>query len=193
MDQNDYISILKTHDQSSYGLLYDAYSGALYGMILRMVKDERAATELLQDTFLKIWINRDKYDPEKARLFTWMNRIAKNLTLNYLDSKQCRNQKRVEGIDDLTLEREGGSGVMVDVIDVNSKLRQLKDKYRTVLELAYFQGYTHQEISDELSMPIGSVKSSIKIGLRELRKIYIDKLEVYSMTTVSFLITILFL
>ena len=192
MDQNDYISILKTHDQSSYGLLYDAYSGALYGMILRMVKDERAATELLQDTFLKIWINRDRYDPDKGRLFTWMNRIAKNLTLNHLESKQCRNQRRLQGIDDLTLKREGG-GVKVDTIDVKSKLRLLKDKYRTVIELAYFQGYTHQEISDELSMPIGSVKSSIKIGIRELRKIYLDKLEVYSMTTVSFLITTLFL
>lgn len=193
MDQNEYISILKSDDHTSYGKVYDAYSGALYGVILRMVRDESVASELLQDAFLKIWINRERYDPGKGRLYTWMNRIAKNLALNYLDSKAFKNQSKIQEIDKSVFTVVEPRGLLVDTLDMKSKLMLLKDKHRNVLDLAYFQGYTQQEISDELSMPLGSVKSCIKIAIRDLRKIYFEKIEVYSKATISFLITIFFM
>ncbi len=158
-----------------------------------MVRDESVASELLQDAFLKIWINRERYDPGKGRLYTWMNRIAKNLALNYLDSKAFKNQSKIQEIDKSVFTVVEPRGLLVDTLDMKSKLMLLKDKHRNVLDLAYFQGYTQQEISDELSMPLGSVKSCIKIAIRDLRKIYFEKIEVYSKATISFLITIFFM
>ena len=193
MDQDRYIAILKNGDKFSYAAFYDAYSAAIYGIILRMVKDEEVAAEILQDTFLKVWSYRDTYDSEKGRLFTWIHRIAKNLSLNYLESKRAKVKDKIRSVDDLVYNMESSYKTRVDSLDMSSKLNLIKRKYKQVLEMAYFEGYTHKEISDRLSLPLGTVKSYIKIGLRDLRKIYIEKSDEYKSAIVSLTIALLIL
>ena len=80
----EYINRLLNGDKNGLYLLYDKYPGALYGVILRMCRDEDFAQDLLQESFIKIWQNIGNYDSEKGKFYTWAYRIAKNTTLNSL-------------------------------------------------------------------------------------------------------------
>ena len=172
MQQKILIELLTANSHKAIPLIYDKYSGALYGIILRIVKQEEVAQELLQDTFVKIWQKRSYFDNSKGRLFTWMAQIARNLSINYLNSKSCKNKSKVHPIASNVHAFQSHYSIKVDTVDVGDMIKKLDDKYRQIVDLAYFQGYTQKEISERLNMPLGSVKSGVKIALRELKKIY---------------------
>jgi len=164
---------LQQRQESCIGQLYDAYGGALYGVIFRIVGDEGAAVELLQDTFTKVWDKGHTYDPLQGRLYTWMMRIARNAALNHVQSKSVRNRKKIQGDDNLVyLDDQSRGANKMEACDLKGAVSGLETKYQQVIELIYYQGYTHQEVSDELDLPLGTVKSRIKIALRELKKVY---------------------
>lgn len=163
---------LRTRDQACIPLLYDHYGDALYGIILRIVGREDDATEVLQDTFMKIWKNGATYDPERGRLFTWMLNIARNLAINRRNSKGFRQQADVQTDEKLVYLSDTARQTVPDTVDVQGMLQQIDGKYRTVISLLYLLGYTQQEVSDRLQIPLGTVKSRVKIGLRELKKLY---------------------
>ena len=163
---------LRARDQACIPLLYDHYGDALYGIILRIVGREDAAAEVLQDTFVKIWKNGATYDPERGRLFTWMLNIARNLAINRRNSKGFRQQADVQTDEKLVYLADRSRATTPDTLDVNGMLQHIDGKYRTVISLLYLRGYTQQEVSDRLQIPLGTVKSRVKIGLRELKKLY---------------------
>ena len=175
LHQEILIELLKEGNRKSIPMIYDKYSGALYGIITRIVKDESAAAEILQDTFVKVWQKRDQYNPEKGRLYTWMMNIARNLSINYLQSKRAKQQEKIQPLENNVYHLNSPYKIREDSMDVENLLGKLDDKYRQVIELAYFQGYTQKEISEKLKMPLGTVKSCIKIALRELKKLYLGK------------------
>ena len=84
LNDNALIIQLQNKDENALSLLYDKYSGALYGVIIRICKDEQHAQNLLQDTFMTIWEKSNTYDIKKGRFYTWAYRIAKNKTLNFM-------------------------------------------------------------------------------------------------------------
>ena len=165
------IASLQNGDSDALSILYDNYGGALYGVIFRIVRTPSSANELLQDTFLKIWQNRNTYNPQTARLYTWMSTIARNLSINYVNSKDYKQQAKVQGADNLVYLHDK-THMPVEALDIKGNVCHLENKYQEVIEYIYFRGYTHQEMSDELNMPLGTVKSRLKIAIRELRKIY---------------------
>lgn len=163
---------LQARDQACIPLIYDAYGDALYGIIYRIVGREEDAAEVLQDTFLKIWENGATYDPERGRLFTWMVNIARNLAINRRNSKGFRQQSEVQTDEKLVYLSDRSRETQPETVDVKGMLQKIDEKYRTVISLLYLQGYTQQEVSDRLQIPLGTVKSRVKIGLRELKKWY---------------------
>ncbi|MEM6394738.1 MAG: RNA polymerase sigma factor [Bacteroidota bacterium] len=163
---------LQARDQRCIPLIYDHYGDALYGIIYRIVGREEDAAEVLQDTFVKIWKNGATYDPEKGRLFTWMVNIARNLAINKRNSKGYRQQTDIQTDEKLVYIPDESRETVPEALDVNGMLQKIDEKYRTVISLLYLQGYTQQEVSDHLRIPLGTVKSRVKIGLRELRKWY---------------------
>ena len=175
MHQEILIELLKEGNKKAVPLIYDKYSGALYGIILRIVKKEEAAAEILQDTFVKVWQKKDQYDPDRGRLYTWMMNIARNLSLNYLQSKRVKQQEKIQPIENNVYNLRSSYKIREESMDVEDLLGKLDEKYRKVIDLAYFQGYTQKEISEKLKMPLGTVKSCIKIALRELKKLYSGK------------------
>lgn len=156
-------------------LIYDKYSGALYGIILRIVKDESVASEILQDTFVKVWQKRTYYDENKGRLYTWMMNIARNLSINAINSKALKDREKIHSLENNVYHINSPYSIKEDTLDMSDMLSKLDEKYRKVIDLAYFQGYTQKEIAEKLDMPLGSVKSYVKIALRELKKIYFGK------------------
>ncbi|GAB5564331.1 MAG: sigma-70 family RNA polymerase sigma factor [Winogradskyella sp.] len=165
------IKYLKTGDQRAINLLYENYSNSLYGVILKITINEEIAQDALQETFVKVWKNASKYDAKKAKLFTWLFRIARNTAIDKLRSFNNRYQKEVQ-IDTSNVYILPTSNLNQDVLDIREHVEKLEEKYQIVLNALFFEGMTQQEASDELNIPLGTIKSRLKIGLRELKKVY---------------------
>ena len=165
------INYLHSGDKRALNLLYENYSNSLYGVIVKITINEEIAQDALQETFIKIWKNAAKYDSSKAKLFTWLFRIARNTAIDKLRSFNNRYKKEVQ-IDTSNVYILPASNLNQDVLDIKEHVGKLEEKYQIVLDALFFQGMTQQEASDELDIPLGTIKSRLKIGLRELRKVY---------------------
>ena len=162
-----------SQDQSCIGNLYDLYGRALYTQIYHIIGSEEPSVEILQDTFVKIWSKGSSYDPEEGRLYTWMLRIARNGALNYVNSKASKKAHKTQGAENLVYIGDNSREVYQrEALDLPASMNKIDQKYQEVLSYIYLKGYTQKEVSDELNIPLGTVKSRVKIGLRELRKIY---------------------
>jgi len=165
------VKLLEKGDKKAINLLYENYSDSLYGVILKVTVNEEIAQDALQETFVKIWKNAKKYDSKKAKLFTWLYRIAKNTAIDKLRSFNNRFEKEVQ-IDKSNVYILPTANLNQDVLDLKEHVARLDEKYQIVLKALFFEGMTQQEASDELDIPLGTIKSRLKIGLRELKKIY---------------------
>jgi len=165
------IQLLERKDQYALNLLYEHYSDSLYGVILKVTRNEEVAEDALQETFIKVWKNAHKYDASKAKLFTWLFRIARNTAIDKLRSYNNRHHKEVQ-IDKSNVYILPGTTLNQDVLDIKEHVGRLEEKYQIVLHALFFEGMTQQEASDELEIPLGTIKSRLKIGLRELKKVY---------------------
>lgn len=165
------IQLLERKDQYALNLLYEHYSDSLYGVILKVTRNEEIAEDALQETFIKVWKNAHKYDASKAKLFTWLFRIARNTAIDKLRSYNNRHHKEVQ-IDKSNVYILPGTNLNQDVLDIKEHVGRLEEKYQIVLHALFFEGMTQQEASDELEIPLGTIKSRLKIGLRELKKVY---------------------
>ncbi|TBN06618.1 RNA polymerase sigma factor [Hyunsoonleella flava] len=169
--QNDtaLISNLKNKDEAALSQLYDAYAPAIYGVIIRMCKDEQHAQNILQDTFLTIWEKSHQYNPDKGKFYTWAYRIAKNKTLNFL-----RKDKKLIQTEDLSVYKDKEESITDngDYLQLKGCLKQLEPHHQRALELVYFNGLTHREAHEEMDVPLGSFKSYIKQALKKLKLSY---------------------
>ncbi len=169
--EKDIVKLLKVRDKKALNLLYDNYSNSLFGVAYKITNDEALAQDALQESFIKIWKNSDKYDSSKAKLFTWLYRITRNTAIDKLRSINNRNNKEVQ-IDNSNVYNLPTSSFNQDVIDLKEHVAKLDQKYKIVLDALFFEGMTQQEASDELDIPLGTIKSRLKIALRELKKVY---------------------
>ncbi|WP_179333342.1 RNA polymerase sigma factor [Winogradskyella costae] len=165
------IDYLQKGDKRALNLLYENYSNSLYGVILKITINEEVAQDALQETFIKVWKNASKYDASKAKLFTWLFRIARNTAIDKLRSFNNRFHKEVQ-IETSNVYILPTTNFNQDVMDIKEHVGKLEEKYQIVLDALFFQGMTQQEASDELDIPLGTIKSRLKIGLRELKKVY---------------------
>lgn len=163
---------LRNQDQSAFSYLYDNYAAALNGVIHRMIDDTQLAEDILQEAFLKIWNNFKQYDDTKGRLFTWMVNITRNLTIDTLRSKGYKKQQKifkdensVIGLKDLTVGVD-----RFDTMGLRKQVAALKPEQKLIIDLAYFGGYTQEEISQEMGIPLGTVKTRMRAAIIELRK-----------------------
>ena len=165
------VELLLERDEKAISLLYDHYADTLYGVAYKVVKDEDLAQDIVQESFVKIWKKSDSYDASKAKLFTWLFRITRNTAIDKLRSINTKSDKEIQ-IDVSDVYNLGEQSIRPEFIDIKENLEKLEPKYRIVLEALFFEGMTQQEASDELDIPLGTIKSRLKIGLREMRKIY---------------------
>ena len=165
------VELLKERDEKAISLLYDNYADTLYGVAFKVVKDEDLAQDVVQESFVKIWKKADSYDASKAKLFTWLFRITRNTAIDKLRSVNTKSDKEIQ-IDVSDVYNLGVDTTRPEFMDVKEHLDKIEPKYKVVLDALFFEGMTQQEASEELDIPLGTIKSRLKIGLRELRKIY---------------------
>mgnify|MGYP000147367702 CR=1 FL=1 len=169
--EKEIISLLENSDKKAITLLYENYSDALFGVIKKVIHNDEVAQDVLQETFVKIWRYSKKYDSNKAKLFTWLYRIAYNTSIDKIRSLKKKNEKEVQ-IDTSSVYKITTNALNQDVLDIKKHLSSIEEKYQIVINALFFEGMTQQEASDELDIPLGTIKSRLKIGLRELKKIY---------------------
>ena len=165
------VELLQERNDKAISLLYEHYGDTLYGVAFKVVRDEELAQDVMQESFIKIWKKADSYDPTKAKLFTWLFRITRNTAIDKLRSINTKTDKEIQ-IDVSNVYNVGIHSTRPELLDVRENLDKIDDKYQIVLDALFFQGMTQQEASDELDIPLGTIKSRLKIGLRELKKIY---------------------
>lgn len=167
------IERLRGRDSSAFDYLYDHYSAALYSIVLRIVRKEGIAEEVLQDIFLKIWERIASYDPSKGRLFTWMLNIARNQAIDKTRSKEMSQNRKTDDIDNLVnrLDRQESEELHIEAIGLKEVLAKLPEEQRFVIDHLYMKGYTQSEVAEEFDIPLGTVKTRTRMALKELRLI----------------------
>ncbi len=153
-------------------LLYKKYGGVIYGVALKIVRDEQWAQQVLQDTYVKVWQKISLYSERKGRFLSWILSITRNLAIDFLRSKQYK-----EGSGWLTLQesdKETAPDRSMEAMDLKKSVVGLGHNYRQVIELVYFMGYSHSEVADLLEMPLGTVKTRVRKALRDLRRKLVD-------------------
>ncbi len=165
------VTLLQNSDKKAISLLYENYADALFGVIKKVISDDDTAQDVLQETFVKIWRYAKKYDASKAKLFTWLYRIAYNTAIDKVRSQKNKSNNEVQ-METSAVYKVTSNELNQDVLDIKKHLSSLDEKYQIVINALFFEGMTQQEASDELDIPLGTIKSRLKIGLRELKKIY---------------------
>ena len=163
-------------DRAAFLALYDRFAGRVYGLCLRMLREPAAAEEVSQETFLKVWARAGQFDPRRGALLSWILVIARRTALDRL---------RWEARRPTPLDSPGAGDPLLHIPDPLSQsdearwgslrlaLHDLPDEQRTAVELAYYQAMSHREIAEYLSIPLGTVKTRIRLGMDRLRRIWL--------------------
>ncbi len=160
-------------DPSALERLYALYASKLLGVILSVVKNRPDAEEVLQETFLDVWSRANRYDAQRASVGTWLTIMARTRAIDRI-RRTGADARRVNAV---SLEQGGTdlSGVPQDALEqhqtnarVRAALQMLPEDQRAVLQLAYLEGLSHSEISEQTGIPLGTVKTRIRLAMKKL-------------------------
>ncbi|MBC8082529.1 MAG: sigma-70 family RNA polymerase sigma factor [Hymenobacter sp.] len=163
---------LRNRDESAMTLFYDRYSAALYGVIMRIVKKEEEAEDVLQESMVKIWNSFGSYDAGKGRLFTWVMNVCRNLAIDKIRSRQYRVGNRTQPLEDSAAVREPAATTFrPEHIGLQEMTKKLNPDQQQVVDMLYFGGYTQSEVAEELNLPLGTVKTRARAAIKVLSKL----------------------
>ena len=177
------VKALEVRDTRALETLYDRYSDYVFSVCLRMVGDIQLAEDLTQEVYLRLWRRPDLYDASRGRFVTWLLSVARN---RGIDERRSRGRRfRYETPPSPAAEEmlasaataEGDDAAILsdERVVIQKALASLPPEQRLAIQLAYFGGYTQQEIAAGLSQPLGTVKTRIRLGLQKLRAILIEQ------------------
>lgn len=168
--ETEIVSLLSHQDKHAIKLIFDAYGAVLLNVIHRIIEDRSMAEEVLQQVLVKVWRNSQAYNAEKAGLYSWLVAISRNAALDKRKTRDFReSQKSKSSIQIVTLENKSSGENSLEKLMARQLLEQLPDKYRLLIDMSFFEGYSHQEIADKLDVPLGTVKTRIRFALKHLR------------------------
>jgi RNA polymerase sigma-70 factor, ECF subfamily len=169
---------IAARDSAALAELYDRHSRLLFSLIVRIVSDRSEAEELLQEAFLRVWQRAAIYDARLGAPLPWMVRVARNLAIDRLRSKRTRAAVDSPAPDGDVPETVPASNIQdpeTAVMDgerrqaVTDALAGLPVEQRQLIEAAFFEGYTHQELAQRFGLPLGTVKTRIRTGMMAMR------------------------
>ena len=169
------MSLVGGEDAGAFALLYDRHSRVAYSLAYRMMGEQQAAEDLVQEAFLQVWRAAESYRAEKGSVRTWVLSILHNRGIDHLRSVASRRRTLDKVEADVVPTSQPSEGFVETWRNsqrdqVREALKSLPHEQLKVLELAYFSGYTHMEIAELLGLPLGTVKGRMRLGLRKLRE-----------------------
>lgn len=166
------IERLLLRDETAVSLLYDKYSSALLGAIVRIVPQRAIAEEVLQDVFIKVWRNIGSYDTTKGKFFTWLVNIARNAAIDGTRQKGYKRQNQdIENVVN-TIDANQSVSLNPETLDVKELTHHLTADYKILVDLIYFQGFTQAEAAEHLNMPLGTVKTRLRVAINKLKELF---------------------
>lgn len=171
MDLELLILQFQKKDVKAYEKLYNMYCDSISGVVYAIVKNTDVAEEITQDVFIKAWNYAASYSSEKGRFFTWLLNIARNAAIDYTRSKKYKQSKQNLNSDFFVdiLATHKSLDATTNTIGLKGFVSKLGDRCKAVIELLYFKGFTQKEASEELNMPIGTIKTRNRNCIGELR------------------------
>ncbi len=161
--------------------LYQRYSRILYSLAFRMVADHQVAEDLLQDAFLAVWRRASTYSPQTGAARSWLISILHHRTIDYLRRVRRRSTIQEAPLEELELNEStaypdawDAAWQSVKSSQVRAALMKIPPEQRLVIELAYFQGWTHSEIAEGTQISLGTIKARMRLGLLHLKQILIQ-------------------
>lgn len=173
-DQKDwaFMQRIANGDEAAMGELYDRFGGLVYKAARQVMPSRAEAEDAVQETFIRLWQTAERFDPQRAKLVTWVMLIARRHLIDRLRRKSARPEQL--GFDSTNevlgpIHEEAEPGGNHDLETLRKRVAELPDLQRIVIERTYLQGFTLREVSEQLGAPIGTVKSALSRGLARLR------------------------
>ena len=176
MDLEQLVVRFQNKDEKAFETLYNMYSESMHGVIFNIVRDQDIAEEVMQDVFIKAWHKADSYNAQKGRFFTWLLNIARNAAIDKTRSKSFKKKKQNLNADFFVdiIETPDSLDKSTDAIGIAKFVKKLAEKCKAVIELLYIKGFTQQEASEALDMPIGTIKTRNRNCIQELRTMVLE-------------------
>jgi RNA polymerase sigma-70 factor, ECF subfamily len=173
-DDIDLMQRIALGDQAALAALYRRYAGLVYSIALRVLQNPVLAEEALQDTFIKVWREPRKWNPEGGRLVNWLVTVARFTAIDRLRKERRQPPLAMAALEDyrhLSDDAEGFEDLaLFEAQAVQQFLHRLPAAQLEVIQLAFWYGMTHTEISRHLAVPLGTVKSRLQLGMQKLRE-----------------------
>lgn len=178
MDANEVeiIRKIKSKEQQALADLYALYGGKVYNTALYILRSRMSAEEVTQDVFMQVWRWPERWNPDKAKLLTWMLVITRYAAIDRLRKEQRRPQLanstlgKIEHLLPTHVPPDGNQQETGRLL--RGLIAQLPKNQRQIIQLTYFQGMTHTEVADHLEIPLGTVKSRMRLGIQRLRDLW---------------------
>ena len=170
LDQ-DLVRAIAGGDQASLGRLYDRYSGLVYSVALRVLRDTAAAEEILQDVFMQLWRKASQFDAQRGSLPAWLLVITRNRAISRLRRRDPVSEATMEEASVSMPYRLDNFLIQQELLGkVRMAMDGLPASQREMLELAYFEGLSHSEIAERTGEPLGTIKTRLRSGVQTLRQ-----------------------
>jgi len=167
------VAIGRDRDERSFALIYDYYAGRIKSFLMGKGMNEDTAEELTQEIMLTVWRRAESYDPKKAAASTWLFTIARNRRIDYLrGNSRIEVELDDEMLDVGTTENDTQARFVANeqsAVQLEAALERLPPEQRQVMHLSYFRGQSHGAIAKWLDLPIGTVKSRIRLAMQSVR------------------------
>ncbi len=177
LDDESLIRLITRGQADALSALYDRYSRLVFSLAINTVGDSATAEEITLDVFTRVWNKADTYQTERAQVRTWLASIARYRSIDVLRRRGVRPEQHSVGWAEVSPDvmpsvdgPEASTELALQSERVRAAIRQLPESQQETLALAYFKGYTHQEIADVLGQPLGTVKTRIRLAMQKLRE-----------------------
>ncbi len=168
-DEETLVQRLLARDEQALKLLHDQYAKNLLTVVLRLVRDESLAQDVLQEGLLKVWLSIARYDPARGRLFTWMVRVCCNQAIDALRSPRHRFHSSTKSLEVSAAQRASAPATFnPEHIGLRELTLRLKPRQREVIDLLYFGGCTQAETAEQLGIPLATVKTRARAAIQVL-------------------------
>jgi len=175
MTDAELIAGIRNRQRQAFDLFYDRYAQIIFNLCLRILKDETDAEDVVQEVFVQIWKEAERFDATRASVKTWLFTIARSRSLDRYRSRKTVQSRLQDHTDESLQQMPGKEDLQASSLMqqyVSNALNQLSAEQRVVLELSYYEGLTQEEIAGRLGEPLGTVKSRIRSALIKLRSLF---------------------
>lgn len=163
---------LLARDEQALRQLHDCYARSLLAVIVRLVRNQELAQDVLQEGILKIWLSIDRYDAERGRLFTWMVRVCCNRAIDAMRNPRHRFHSDARSLEISGAQRASApSSFNPEHIGLRELTLKLKPRQREVIDLLYFGGCTQAEAAEQLGIPLATVKTRARTAIQVLSQL----------------------